>query len=39
MTEPITIPRIDLDPGGIQNRLDNQAEILREISQKQDEFC
>jgi len=29
-TEPITIPRIELDPGGIQNRLDNQAEILRE---------
>ncbi|HEY4035852.1 MAG TPA: hypothetical protein VGL94_17995 [Ktedonobacteraceae bacterium] len=36
MTEPITIPRIELDPGGIQNRLDNHAEMLREISQKQD---
>jgi uncharacterized coiled-coil DUF342 family protein len=38
ITEPITIPRIELDPGGIQNRLDNHAEILKEISQKQDKF-
>ena len=36
-TEPITIPRIELDPGGIQNRLDNHAEMLKEISTKQDE--
>lgn len=36
-TEPITIPRIELDPGGIQNRLDNHAEIMKEISKKQDE--
>jgi chromosome segregation ATPase len=36
--EPITIPRIELDPGGIQARLDNQAELLKEISQKQDTF-
>lgn len=36
-TEPITIPRIELDPGGIQNRLDNHAELLKEVSQKQDE--
>ena len=37
-TEPITIPRIELDPGGIQSRLDNQAELLKEVSQKQDEL-
>ncbi|HEY4034779.1 MAG TPA: hypothetical protein VGL94_12535 [Ktedonobacteraceae bacterium] len=37
MTEPITIPRIELDPGGIQNRLDNHAEILKDISKKYDE--
>ena len=36
-TEPITIPHIELDPGGIQNRLDNHAEMLRVISSKQDE--
>jgi len=39
MTEPITIPRIELDPGGIQNRLDNHADTLREISQKQDKIA
>ena len=38
ITEPITIPRIELDPGGIQNRLDNHAETLRDISQKQDKL-
>lgn len=36
-TEPITIPRIELDPGGIQSRLDNHAVILEEISKKYDE--
>lgn len=36
-TEPIVVPRIELDPGGIQNRLDNHAEMLKEISTKQDE--
>jgi septal ring factor EnvC (AmiA/AmiB activator) len=36
-SEPITIPRIELDPGGIQSRLDNHAVILEDISKKQDE--
>ena len=35
-TEPITIPRIELDPSGIQNRLDNHAEMMRELSQQSD---
>jgi hypothetical protein len=37
-SEPITIPRIELDPGGIQSRLDNHAELLKEVSAKQDEL-
>lgn len=37
-TEPINITRIELDPGGIQARLDNHAVILEDISKKQDEL-
>lgn len=35
-TEPITIPRIELDPGGIQNRLDNHAEMMKVLSEQSD---
>jgi HAMP domain-containing protein len=35
-TEPMKVTRIELDPGGIQNRLDNHAELLKEISDRQD---
>jgi hypothetical protein len=29
-TEPMHVTRIELDPGGIQNRLDNHAEMMKE---------
>lgn len=31
-TEPMKVTRIELDPGGIQNRLDNHAELMKEMS-------
>lgn len=35
-TEPMKVTRIELDPGGIQNRLDNHAEMMKEISHQVD---
>jgi hypothetical protein len=29
-TEPMKVTRIELNPGGIQNRLDNHAEMMKE---------
>ena len=29
-TEPMKVTRIELDPGGIQNRLDNHVEMMKE---------
>ena len=29
-TEPMKVTRIELNPGGIQNRLDNRAEMMKE---------
>jgi len=32
-TEPMKVTRLEFDPGGIQNRLDNHAEMMKEQDQ------
>jgi len=38
ITEPIKVTRVEVASADVERRLDNHAEMLKEISQKQDKF-
>jgi septation ring formation regulator EzrA len=39
ITEPIQVTRVEVASADVESRLDNHTELLREISQKQDNFA